>query len=158
MSTRRNDIDLQDAFQVRLMAKVRPEPITREVVRRRGQEQICEMRGPAVKQQEARARLARMMRRGELAEAFNARIENGQYVVEYIRLRDPAPRGPRIGAIVGGVLAGLAGLGWLIWESRYVIAAALGIALGAACLYVIVMSVLHVVGRCPGHHCPGCAG
>lgn len=141
----------------REMARRAPEAVFAvESPRQRGGETVCVMRGPAVKQQEMRAKLAQMVRRGELKEAFNARIEGGQYVVEYIRLREPAPRGLRIGSIVVSILGGLAGLGWLIWESRYVIAAALGVALAAVCLYVIIMSALHVAGRCPGHHCPGC--
>lgn len=107
-----------------------------------------------------RAALARAERRGELIPLRHlARLDprTGQVSIPYVRMKTRTQvrrmQWIRIGSMsVGGVVF-LAGLGWLAWESRYIIGAAAGL------LAVVGLSVWlapHWRQGCPGLHCTGC--
>ena len=118
-----------------------------------------EMRCPAVKQQEARARLAVMQRRGEIrsARAYTDR-DTGEYVVEYVRLREPRSKAPLYVAAVTVPLAAIAGIGIMLWHARYVILQGV---LGVTIAVLLMAAAGRLAGHrptCVGLHCPGCRG
>lgn len=137
---------------------------TREIQPHSGQlarpaEGWSEMRCPAVKQQEARARLAVMQRRGEIrsARAYTDR-DTGEYVVEFVRLREPRSKAPLYVAAVTVPLAAITGIGIMLWHARYVIMYGV---LGVAALVFLLAAAGRLAGHrptCVGLHCPGCRG
>ncbi len=109
-----------------------------------------------------RAELRRMERRGEVRGHYGAaRVDprTGTIEIPYVRLRTRAQiRARRAAWVAGSALAGVSvvfGLGWLAWESRYVIGAVLG---AAALLIVASWLAPHWTRGCPGLHCAGCRG
>lgn len=135
---------------------------TREIQPRSGQlEPLSEMRCPAVKQQEARARLAVMQRRGEIrsARAYTD-MATGEYVVEFVRLREPRSQAPLYVAAVTVPLAAITGIGIMLWHARYVI-------LFGVLIAVVLAVAISVVGyaaarrsgcACVIHGVRGCRG
>lgn len=108
-----------------------------------------------------RAELRKLERRGEIVciERFTKEVRPGVLEVPYVQLKERS-QVRREQALKAGValLAGTAaayGIGWLIWESRFVImllAAALAGSAGLAYLS------LHWRNGCSGIHCAGCWG
>ncbi len=112
---------------------------------------------PRVKEQELRAMLRRMAERGEIS----ARVELEQtrdHVIAYvIRLKAHRTRrqaGIRVMALAATGLGALAGIGAMLWEIRYLLAA---LAAGGICALLIAWASSHSAG-CSGIHCGGCKG
>lgn len=116
-----------------------------------------EIRAPYAAKHQVHAELAMMVRRGEIAYAFNARRDGAEYVVNFIRLTDPPSR---TRWYVGAPLAALGGIitvGAMLYNARHVIADALLIGLGvalAACAISAVVAIASSVGG-SSSHCPG---
>lgn len=111
---------------------------------------------PAAMEQQGRAQLRRMMERGEIASAFNPRREDGMWLCDYERLREPRSRTPWYIGGAATFIGGSVTLAYLVWSSRYVI-----LALAATAVVVFVIAVRVLAGHsggCVGLHCPGCKG
>jgi predicted acyltransferase len=81
--------------------------------------------------------------------------------IPYTRLRSAESARSRayvkvLSLAVGGI-GTTAGLGWMLWEARFVIMTVLGGTLLLAGLWAILALRGHSPG-CTGLHCPGCRG
>jgi hypothetical protein len=111
-------------------------------IRLRANEQI--MTAPMEKQHDLLAELRKMKRSGEILEAYNWTEAGGQ--VGVIIERNPNARrrmspARRATALSLAVVMAVAGVGWLVWESRAVLIVAAMCAAGAflaACVIVVV--------------------
>lgn len=119
-----------------------------------------EIRCSPAKQQQARAQLRVMQKRGEIAYAYGAHIDKatGEYVVSYVRIREPRSRAPLYVAAVTVPMATVAGIGIMLWHARYVILAAVGIVAGVLFLAGLANLLRGHRVTCPGLHCEGCRG
>lgn len=128
-------------------------------IARRAPEVVGELRVPLVVARQARAQLAAMVRRGEIAYAYNARTEGEgrrrEWVVNYVRVREPRPRTPRLVALVCALLAAPAGLAGAIYHARHVLLAGLGVVAGALLAAAAVIALINFTTRRGGGHCPG---
>src|SRR5512132_885664 len=115
-------------------------------------------RGPG---HQLKAQLRRMERRGEISVYWqDADLDRrGTLLVPYVRLVTAARirrRTIRRWAGAGtGALTALAGLCWLLWESRYVISFA---ALAALVIVAGLRFAPHLARGCSGLHCSSCKG
>lgn len=115
-------------------------------------------RGPNHRMQEE---MAVLVQYGEVEQLGQARPVPGKPWLVEIPYRRLAPAGSarkgrrrRLALLWGGglgvyVLTAL----WMLWESRYVVLAAVGTVVALAATWAVVKAV---TGRCPGLHCPGC--
>lgn len=108
-----------------------------------------------------KAQVHRMEKRGEIVavEQFTKEIRPGVLEIPYVRMKtvEQVRRAQwlKVGALGLGALVTAYGVGWLVWESRYVIALfAVAVMFGAAALYLS----LHWSNGCSGIHCSGCRG
>lgn len=114
---------------------------------------------PLTHRHQVGAELRDLYLRGEVASAFAIRREfcaehrREEWVAIYVRLREPTFRTPgpaKLAIAAGIVLAALGGIAWLIYESRYVLLAALGAVLAGTLAVAIIASRGHVCfGPCP---------
>lgn len=100
-----------------------------------------------------------MEKRGEIIamQRFAKEIRPGVLEIPYVRMktREQVRRGQMVkgGALLLASLGVTYGAGWLVWESRYVLALLAGALLaGAGVLYLS----LHWSNGCSGIHCSGC--
>lgn len=106
------------------------------------------------------AEVRKMERRGEIIamERFARDLRGGVRVIPYVRLIERGVIRRRqalnLGALtLAGVLVAT-GVGWLVWESRYV----LMIVAAAAGVVSAVLLAPHLRRGCLGIHCSGCRG
>jgi hypothetical protein len=108
-----------------------------------------------VREHHLRAKVGEMKQRGEIdPNMIMYRAEGDQFVAYVVRTRPPAKRMRRVVAWSALALSTLTGVGWLLWESRYVLLCLLVAALG---IWWAATRGGHS-GLCPGLHCPGCRG
>jgi hypothetical protein len=107
-----------------------------------------------------RARIGQMKRRGEIDPHEIFYREEGEQIAAYVlRTRPPAKRMPRVMAWCVLVGSTFYGIGWLLWESRYVL-----LALAVTLLVLVLIRVsLSVLGQQSAGcscviHGPGCRG
>ncbi len=124
-------------------------------IARRQQENVGELRVPLRQKHQGAATLRRMAERGEISYAFDARVEDGEWVVNYVRLREPRDPMPRMVALAAACLAVPAGLAGAIYHARHVILAALTVVGGGLVLAPIAMFVYTMMSRRGAGHCPG---
>lgn len=109
---------------------------------------------PAASRHELNAKLAELYRRGYIGQTYWLLQDKGKLTATVIQLRPfpkPSPLYVKVtGAVVMGI-GGLAGLGWMIWEARYVIGMALLIAAGITVATIKVMASSGG-GQCTGVH------
>lgn len=103
----------------------------------------------------------KMERRGEIIamERFARDLRGGVRVIPYVRLIERGVIRRRqalnLGALtLAGVLVAT-GVGWLVWESRYVLMIIVG---GLMTLTGAVLLAPHLRRGCLGIHCSGCRG
>ncbi len=118
-------------------------------------ERVGELCVPAGQEVQGRAELAAMQRRGEIECAFDARHElrDGKrvYVVNYVRLREPRSRAPLYAMGGTAFLAGVGAIGWLLYESRWVLLSLLAAGVVVA-LIAWLASRSATGGTCSGVH------
>lgn len=119
-----------------------------------------ELRVDATRIHLAKAQLAAMQQRGEIAYAFNPRFEGGgrqrEWVVNYVRLAEPRAQMPRRAVIVAGILTPVVTLAAMIYHARHVIAtAAVGVAAVLALVAVLAILAKACSRSASGGHCPG---
>lgn len=108
-----------------------------------------------------KALVHRMEKRGEIVavERFTREIRPGVLEIPYVRLKTVEQvrriRRLKVGAFGLGALATAYGAGWLVWESRFVIALFAAVALAGG---VLLYLSLHWSNGCSGIHCSGCRG
>ncbi len=111
---------------------------------------------PTVKEYELKARLRRMVDRGEIYRKYAVKQEGGELIATVLRLKRRARRYPWVLAGVAISLGFLGSVVYTVWEHRHVIAMG-ALALAFAAAIVIRFLAGHNVG-CAGLHCPGCRG
>jgi hypothetical protein len=124
------------------------------VARQRPGKRLQTYSAPLRYRQQLYAELAAMSRRGEIANAVGWE-EGGMVCVQVERIRDTRSRTPWYIAAVTTALGVVVGVGVLLYQSRYVLMAAAGVAL-------LVLGAIRLLGghsgACMGIHCSGCSG
>lgn len=129
---------------------------------------VGELRAPLAEAQRVRSQLKEMQQRGEIAYAYGARVvhhdatktspAHDEYVVRYVRLKNPPAKTPRRVAIALAAFGAPTAIGAMIYHARHVFLAAgqlaLLIALAAAGVAAVVMVLRFIFGGGDGH-CPG---
>lgn len=115
---------------------------------------------PSALERQGLARLAEMERKGQIAYAFNPRIEkdekgNTVWRCDYALLRTPRSRVPWYVAGAAAFISASIGVGYLLWASRWVIAFFVG---GVALALLLLTRLAGHSGGCVGLHCSGCRG
>lgn len=123
--------------------------------------EVTIMYGAIEKQHVLRAQLAQWQRRGVIGQVWDEQHDllNGVISYKVERLRDPRPRWQTTTGVVAGVALGLTGVAWLLWESRYVIAAVVAALAAVALLCGIFAAFAGGAGSgggCGIVHRPGC--
>lgn len=115
---------------------------------------------PRVHEQELRARIGQMKRRGEIATGpsmiyYRQEGERGEIIAAYVlRIKPPPKRMGRLAALLVTAGVSAAGVAWALWEARYILLSLLVAALG---IWWAATRTTHS-GVCPGLHCSGCRG
>lgn len=108
------------------------------------------------------AEVRKMEKRGEIKalRRFARRNEiTGQVTIPYVRYKTVEQVRKeqiiKVSAVTGAGIAAAYGVGWLLWESRWILLAA-----GVATALIVFLAWLapHWSRGCAGIHCPGCQG
>lgn len=114
-----------------------------------------ELRAPYLQKHRVLAELARMQKAGEIAFAHNPRRDGNDYVVDFVRLREPRAKLPRYAAIAAAILTPGVAVGMMLYHARYVIGAFFLTALLAAGAFAALAAALESSRRRRSGHCPG---